>query len=340
MIPVGHTKPYSTFKRQCRVPKVFPISKVEPKTSSTMKLTGKKIRWIIHQKEKKESSGVIAQIQNITRRRVDQLWKHYRETGIIPKIGVVMGRPKKPISVEESAVIDEAYRQFRYGARMLEKIIRKVYALIISHNRIHRYLMDRGLARAEASKRKQRKWVRYERAHSMSAGHIDWYEDATSELKICAVLDDSSRKILAIDEFATINTENSIAVVERAIHEYGPICPLRELIMDHGSAFGAHRRDENGYWDSEFKRYLETNGIRPILARVKHPQTNGKIEKWFHAYKRFRYEFDSLDEFIVWYNNRPHGSLDFDNLESPELAFWRRLPQEAILGIGIRVFGW
>jgi len=46
--------------------------------------------------------------------------------------------------------------------------------------------MDRGLARAETSKRKQRKWVRYERAQSMSAGHIDWYEDATSGLKICA----------------------------------------------------------------------------------------------------------------------------------------------------------
>ena len=251
-----------------------------------------------------------------------------------------MGRPKKPVTDEESTVIDEAYQRFRYGARMLETLIRKAYPLTISHNRIHRYLMDRGLARAESSKRKQRKWVRYERKHSMSAGHIDWHEDPISGLKICAVLDDSSRKILAIDEFATINTENSIAVVQRAVQKYGPICPLRELIMDHGSEFGAHRRDENGYWDSEFKQYLGTHDIRPILARVKHPQTNGKIEKWFDTYKRFRYEFASLDEFIVWYNNRPHGSLDFDNLESPELAFWRRLPQEAILGIGIKVFGW
>ena len=33
-------------------------------------------------------------------------------------------------------------------------------------------------------------------------------------------------------------------------------------------------------------------------------------------------------------------AVDFDNLESPELAFWRRFPQKAILGIGIRVFGW
>ena len=124
------------------------------------------------------------------------------------------------------------------------------------------------------------------------------------------------------------------------IHEYGQIHPLRELIMDHGSECGTHRIDENGYWNSEFLQYLGSKGIHPILARVKHPQTNGKIEKWFDSYERFRYEYSSLDEFIVWYNNRPHGSLDFENLESPELAFWRRLPQAAILGMGIRVFGW
>jgi len=71
-----------------------------------------------------------------------------------------------------------------------------------------------------------------------------------------------------------------------------------------------------------------------------HPQINGKIEKWFDTYKRFRKEFSSLDEFIDWYNNCPHGSLDFESLESPELAFWRRLPQEAILRLGFRTFGW
>jgi putative transposase len=122
------------------------------------------------------------------------------------------------------------------------------------------------------------------------------------------------------------NTANSIAVLDRVIQEYGQIRPLRELIMDHGSEFGAHRVDENGYWDSEFLQYLGSKGIHPILARVKHPQTNGKIEKWFDSYERFRYEYSSLDEFLVWYNNRPHDSLNFENLDSPELAFWRRLP--------------
>lgn len=126
--------------------------------------------------------------------------------------------------------------------------------------------MERGLTRSESSKRKQRKWVHYERKHSMSVGPIDWHEDDVNSIKICAIQDDSSRKILAIDEFVTVNTKNSITVIEHAIQEYGPICPLRELIMDHGSEFGAHRSDKDGYLDSEFKHYLETHGIRPILA--------------------------------------------------------------------------
>ncbi|MDO8872111.1 MAG: hypothetical protein Q7V05_05175 [Methanoregula sp.] len=62
--------------------------------------------------------------------------------------------------------------------------------------------MDRGLAKAESSKRKQRQGVK--RKH-MAAGHIDGHEDAICGLKICVVLDDASRKILVIDEFATWN---------------------------------------------------------------------------------------------------------------------------------------
>ena len=34
---------------------------------------------------------------------MDQLWKQYRETGILPVIGKAMGRPKKPVTDEESS---------------------------------------------------------------------------------------------------------------------------------------------------------------------------------------------------------------------------------------------
>ena len=49
--------------------------------------------------------------------------------------------------------------------------------------------------------------------------------------------------------------------------------------MDHGSEFGAHRINKDGSWESEFKRKIGELGIKPILARVRHPQTNGKLEK-------------------------------------------------------------
>ena len=75
--------------------------------------------------------------------------------------------------------------------------------------------------------------------------------------------------------------------------------------MDHGSELGAHRRDENGDWDSEFRHYLGSMEIHPILACVKHPQTNGKVEKWSDTYDRFRYEYPIVDDFIVWYNKDP-----------------------------------
>ncbi|MDD1704997.1 MAG: hypothetical protein LUP97_07225 [Methanoregula sp.] len=45
-------------------------------------------------------------------RNEDQLGKQYRETGIIPGIGAALGRPKKPITAEESGVIANAFERF------------------------------------------------------------------------------------------------------------------------------------------------------------------------------------------------------------------------------------
>ena len=51
----------------------------------------------------------------------------------------------------------------------------------------------------------------YEREHSMSAGHIDWFDK--DGVKFCAIIDNASRKILAAEEFQSANTANSIAIL-------------------------------------------------------------------------------------------------------------------------------
>jgi len=47
----------------------------------------------------------------------------------------------------------------------------------------------------------------------------------------------------------------------------------------------------------------------------------------------------SLEEFVNCYNDKPHGSLNFLSLETPEKAFRRKMPLEAYFSIGHRLFG-
>ncbi len=89
----------------------------------------------------------------------------------------------------------------------------------------------------------------------------------------------------------------------------------------------------------KFREFLKENGIRHILARVNHPQTNGKIERFFGLLEQKLHLFDSVGEFVHWYNYvKPHMSLNFDELETPYQAFLRKLPAERILGYAWRWF--
>ncbi len=89
----------------------------------------------------------------ISRRRVQQIGKHFQETGSEPVLGRNIGRPRKPFVKREAEIIREAYGRYRFGARMLEKVIRKQYKVRISHNRIHEYLKVEGLACEDKGRR-------------------------------------------------------------------------------------------------------------------------------------------------------------------------------------------
>ena len=69
--------------------------------------------------------------------------------------------------------------------------------------------------------------------------------------------------------------------------------------------------------------------MKHILARVNHPQTCGKIERFFGGLKAKWEHFDSVDGFVDWYNNRrPHMSLNWEELETPAQAFLRKQPKK------------
>ncbi len=256
-------------------------------------------------------------IAGISVRRVYQVKSIYEATREIPKICNKTGRPRKMVEQWETDIVKEAYKKYRVSADTLERLIKRDYKKDIAHNRIHTILIQLGYAKPKGKKDiRKKKWIRYERKHSLTAVHIDWhYFKGTWAF---GVEDDASRKLLALIECKHETTEESIKGMDKAL-EHGQI---KQCISDHGSQFTSNLTDAN----SKFVEYLKKKGIKQILCRIKHPQSNGKIEKWFHCYDKHREAFKNVEEFLHWYNDvRPHRSLRFEILETPSQAFIRKL---------------
>ena len=286
-----------------------------------MKLTQGKLIETIRRKNQGWTTYQARKIANISIRRVNHLYSPYLVSGKIPEIGINNGRPKRTIGDWEIQTVKEAFEKYSVSATALMKLIERDYGKHINHNRIHVILLILGMAKTKGKKDIRKKnWIRYERRHSLTAVHIDWYYYAPLELWVFAVLDDASRKLLALVECKSPTTEASIEGMKEAM-KHGKI---KQCISDHGTQF--IKQEE---MDSRFRDFLAENNIKQILCRIKHPQSNGKVEKFFDLYQNKRSLFKTKEEFVCWYNEvRPHRSLNFEILETPQQAFIRKMKGE------------
>lgn len=280
-----------------------------------MKFTKKSLMETLRMKADGKSSYQARRIAKVSVRRVDEIWKEYLMTGNIPAIGKAVGRPMIPIENWERELVKKFYEKYRVSADTLERLIERDENKHLSHYKIHKILLELGYAEKKEKRDKRKKdWTRYQRMHSLTAVHIDWHYNGRAW--IFAVIDDASRYMLALIECPSPTTKRSIEGMKLA-SEYGKI---KQCISDRGSQFMSN---VEGY--SEFQEFLKLAGIKHIKTKIKHPQSNGKIEKWFECYDRHRKAFETKEEFLKWYNEiRPHRSLNFEMLETPAQAFKRK----------------
>jgi len=302
----------------------------------------KELKWCLE----KHAAGKVtvkraANHLKITPRRFKQLYKQYKITNTTPQIGQTLGRPKKQITTETIEIIKQAYQKDHLGAVYLKKIIYARQKTSISYQTIHKVLLKLGYAHHQPSKQKRRApWIRYERKHSLSLVHTDWHHCANGKY-LCTILDDSSRKVVAAGEFDAETTKNALEVLDKARLECSwSWYSILAVLTDHGTQFCANKRDGKGHAEHEYEQYLIKHHIKHILCRVNHPQTNGKLEKFHELYDVHRSRFGSLEDFVCWYNGRPHGALNLWEAETPDMAFVRRLWPEVWLGIAAKQFGW
>lgn len=296
------------------------------------KLSNKRVKFAIKAILHGEANcSQLAKTFEVTPRRIRQLMAEYKKTERVPTL-TKQRRPKIFLSEEQKKLIDKAYEDSRLSATLLRLHIKKKYQANIPHNKIHAYLKEKGLAYQDEKKQKQRKYCRYEREHSCILVHLDWHEtdDGT---KVLPIIDDASRKILSIGEYAAISTKNAILVLNKAVlHAHSYNTNIRELNSDRDTTFMT-TKGKPLFDEHKFQEALRKHGIKFIPSRAHHPQTNGKNERWFQEYDKHRHRFNTAEEFIEWYNNRIHGGLSRREGITPQEAFIQKLQPEAILGL-------
>ncbi len=287
------------------------------------KLDPIKVSWIIRQKENGMKNADVASSMKISTRWVQKLYSRYRSTGTVP-ILKKPGRPKRIITEQMVQTVQSAFEKFRCSAVFLEKII-DVNGIHIPHNTIHQILRSAGLAEEQPKKRKRRKWVRFERTYSNSMWHTDWKQLDDGRWFLC-YQDDASRFIINHGVFAEATTDNAILVLKKAIAKHGRPA---SILTDHGSQFYANQAEYKKKGASRFEQELVRLEIKHIMARVNHPQTNGKLERFHGEIQRKQKWFGTINELVHWYNYiKPHMSLDWDNLETPAKAYARKMPEK------------
>jgi transposase InsO family protein len=130
-------------------------------------------------------------------------------------------------------------------------------------------------------------------------------------LYLLGFMDDHSRYLVGYGLHASASSALVLEVVRAAIASYGP--PV-EILTDNGPQYVTWRGK------SQFSKELEQQGIKQVVSRPKHPQTLGKIERFWGTLWRECLQtavFLDLEDarrriglFIDHYNfQRPHQGL-------------------------------
>lgn len=202
------------------------------------------------------------------------------------------------------------------GSRRIRDVMRRFLGIGASATTVQRVLKAEGVAKQypPTRARMKRKEVRFERAEPNQLWQSDLFTFLLrrhERLYVAAFLDDHSRYLVSL---AMAHHQRSSLVLEaltRGMADYGA---PREILTDQGRQYTAWRGA------TEFEAELKRHGIQHLKSRPHHPQTCGKIERfwktlWEELLARTVFaDFEDCQRrvrlFIQYYNfQRPHQAL-------------------------------
>lgn len=199
-----------------------------------------------------------------------------------------------------------------WGARKLSVLL-KQQGVAVPAATVHRVLLRLGLVRVED--RHCPALSRFERKEPNQLWQMDFKSPKgwDSSIGPLSVLDDATRYALALENTGSSRGE---AVRERLASTF-QACGLPDgMLMDHGCPWW--NQQAFGGW-TQLSVWLMKLGIRLYFSGVRHPQTQGKVERFHGALEMARrrrglpeaaFHQRWLDDFRQEYNQlRPHEAL-------------------------------
>jgi transposase InsO family protein len=204
-----------------------------------------------------------------------------------------------------------------WGCQRISDMLVRGPGLAASPSAVARVLSEAGYELREEPTRAHPDHVRhFERAKPNQLWQTDLFsfplKRQNRRVYLVAFLDDHSRFIVGYGLHASQSTALVLEVLRAALVSYGA---PQEILTDNGTQYVTWRGK------SAFTKELEKRGIKQIVSRPRHPQTLGKIERFWGMLWRDCVQsaifLDLADAqrriglFIDYYNfQRPHQGVD------------------------------
>lgn len=269
------------------------------------KYTPRLRRWIINQCQMGITPiAQIARNRRVSRRSIYVLLKRFKKGGFDALEPKKRGRRKDIVNPEfERLVLAEWQNQPRGVHKIWIDLNQKGFS--VSERKIQEVLRFNNIKMNRRSRPSQIKFTKYEWPEPNMLWHVDWTDCPFTKKKLIAFIDDYSRFIVHAEYFEHATTENTILAFANAISKHGK---PQAVLSDQGTQFTPARAEKG-----PFTLWCESNEIKHILGRIHHPQTNGKIERWFGTYKlEYQPQRWTLDQYVYVYNyKRRHQGIGY-----------------------------
>lgn len=279
--------------------------------------------FVLRAMSKNEPITKLCREFNITRKTGYRLIERYQKEGIAgltPRSKRPLSSPNKTTDQIEDAVVNLRHQQPTWGPRKLIKYLsNKGYTELPSLSTVNSILKRNNLIEIEESL-KRKKLIRFEREHPNELWQMDFkgkFQLLTKQSCYpLTIIDDYSRFSLSIK---ACPNERYLTVKKQLIHVFGTYGLPNQINVDNGNPWGNSKLLQH----TALTVWMMRLGIKISHSRPRHPQTNGKCERFHRTLKNdlilrrpmksFSHAQKLFNEWRHLYNyERPHEAIDMD----------------------------